>query len=197
MKHIKVLILLLMIQVSAKSQDTTSKPIRVVVKPALLSSMQPQNTKAFSYRSLNDSMALEIGALKSQNDSFLQLLNDGLQKESSLRNELEEVKEINENYKKELELSRGKQLQTSHTSSILLIFNVIAGIILLITIFWFYARKKTPVEESEEQVIKPAASANKDFVETRMERIEKLGRLRDKGLLTEEEFQMQKKQILD
>lgn len=30
----------------------------------------------------------------------------------------------------------------------------------------------------------------------RLERIEKLGNLRDKGLLTEEEFSLQKKQIL-
>ncbi len=186
-----------MIVVSANSQDTTSRPIRVVVKPALLASMEPQKVKTFSYRSLADSMSLEITALKSQNDSLLQLLNDGLQKESSLRDEMQELREINENYKTELDLSKGQQLQTSHTSSILLIFNVIAGIILLITIFWFYARKKTPEEDSEEEVNKPSSSVTKDFVETRMDRIEKLGRLRDKGLLTEEEFQMQKKQILD
>ena len=182
---------------SANSQDTTSRPIRVVVKPAFLASMEPQKLKTFSYRSLADSISLEINALKSQNDSLLQLLNDELQKENALRNEMQEIKEINENYKTELDLSKGQQLQTSHTSSILLIFNVIAGIILLITIFWFYARKKTPDENTDEPVSKSSSSVNKDFVETRMDRIEKLGRLRDKGLLTEEEFQMQKKQILD
>jgi hypothetical protein len=46
----------------------------------------------------------------------------------------------------------------------------------------------------------PAGNSRKSVVEEnfehKLERIQKLGNLRDKGLLTDEEFNLQKKQIL-
>ncbi|MEP7265661.1 MAG: SHOCT domain-containing protein [Bacteroidota bacterium] len=149
------------------------------------------------YKSLTDSLAQEITALRNQNDSLLLLLNDEMSKANLLDTELKDKTEANENLKSELVLSKGNQLQTSHTSSILLIFNVIVAVILLIAIFWFYMRRKNPGSDEEETEVRTVSAAVKDNVETRMDRIEKLGRLRDKGLLTEEEFQLQKKQILD
>lgn len=158
--------------------------------------MLPQRARLGS-KSLSDSLAQEISALKSQNDSFLQLLNDETSKVNLLTTELKDKTEANENLKSELALVKGNQLQTSHTSSILQIFCGIVAVILLIFIFWSWMRRKNPGNDDEEVEVRTIPVASKDNVETRMERIEKLGKLRDKGLLTEEEFQIQKKQILD
>jgi hypothetical protein len=198
MKHpMKVLLFLLLwaIVFSSQGQDTVTSG-RVVVKPAYLSSMLPNKSRTWLRNA--DSIFSENAALKAQNDSLLLLINEEVEKAAGITSELTRAKENIENLKNELQESKGDQLQVSHTSSILLIFNIIAGIILLITLFWIYMRRKHPEAEEEEPVaIKSNHVNGKDTMETRMERVEKLGRLRDKGLLTEEEFQVQKKQILE
>jgi hypothetical protein len=198
MKRLAVFLILLILFTSSYAQDSTGRPIKVVVKPALLASMVSQKTKPVSLR-VTDSLMQELVLVKNQNDSLLLMLNSEISNSQSLLRQVNQLTETNNNLNGELKDAKGDQLQTSHTSSILLIFNIIAGIILLVTLFWIYSRKKNPAEEQEETISRTTlnGNGNKDHMETRMERIEKLGRLRDKGLLTEEEFQLQKKQILD
>lgn len=83
---------------------------------------------------------------------------------------------------------QGDNLQSAHTNSILFILNLSVGLILLIAIIWMLVRKKP------EHVKKMSVST--ENLEYRLDRIEKLGQLREKGLLTDEEFSLQKKQIL-
>jgi hypothetical protein len=90
----------------------------------------------------------------------------------------------------DLEEALGDNLQSSHTNSILFIFNIIIGILLLVAIIWIFLRKKSDVSSIKINERNPEDS------DSRFARIEKLGNLRDKGLLTEEEFVFQKRQIL-
>jgi hypothetical protein len=194
MKFTILTLLWILLVAPVSGQDTTANR-RIVVRPAYLPGMINAKQKA-NVRNA-DSLALELAALKSKNDSLSALLQVSLEEQRNAADALQKAGDNISNLQAELKESKGDQLQTSHTSSILLIFNIIAGIILLVTLFWMYARKKTSSSEDEEPVMPRSMNGiGKDQLETRMERIEKLGKLRDKGLLTEEEFQLQKKQIL-
>jgi hypothetical protein len=107
---------------------------------------------------------------------------------------LRSLQDANKKLYIELEESKGDTLQSSHTSSVLFVFNIVVAFILLIALIWmFSSRKKT------ERVVRGTvfnSSVSTESLEYRMDRIEKLGSLREKGLLTEEEFSMQKRQIL-
>jgi hypothetical protein len=156
------------------------------------SNYQPLKNRYFLRLEI-DSLSQSIETFKVTNDSLVELIRDQEAKGDELKRINKQLSETNENLTLELEKTKGDQLQTSHTSSILLIFNIIAGIILLVTLIWIYNRKKP--DENEEEVI-PRVHNNRDHVEAKIDRIEKLGKLRDKGLLTEEEFLSQKRQIL-
>jgi hypothetical protein len=190
------IIMLLLLPLLASAQDTSHnrQSVRVVVKPALLPHMQPQQkTRSVAH---NDTLTIESNDLRSQNDSLLMLINDELANSRALEQQNKQLTETNRNLKNELEAVRNDQLQTSHTSSVLLIFNILAGIILLVSLLWIFTRKRGSPAASDEVPFTGVLRKVPDHVDTRMERIEKLGKLRDKGLLTEEEFQLQKKQIL-
>ena len=182
-----------------RSQDSLKGQFNYKVKPAFLNTMltHTENRLPGSRSYLIDSLSIENLLLKEQNDSLLLLINNEIGRSQEIEQETAKLKETSENLNKELELTRGSQLQTSHTSSILLIFNVLAGIILLVALVWIFYRKKTDhatAGQTAETINKPRIIT--DHLDKKMERIEKLGKLRDKGLLTEEEFQFQKKQIL-
>ena len=188
---------LVLFSFSGISQDTLrKKPVNFIVKPTYLPGMLPDAKSSFptSKNFIIDSLSSQVGLMNRQNDSLLFLLNDEVTRVRSLEKELASAREANQNLEKELDLMRGDQLQTTHKSSILLIFNVIVAIILLIALIWIFNKRK--VDESPRQQERTTPKVTADPMERKMERIEKLGKLRDKGLLTDEEFLSQKKQIL-
>jgi len=93
-----------------------------------------------------------------------------------------------------LEESKGDTLQSSHTSSVLFVFNIVVALILLIALVWMFSSRKKAERVIRGSAINSAVST--ESLDYRMDRIEKLGSLREKGLLTDEEFSLQKKQIL-
>lgn len=103
--------------------------------------------------------------------------------------ELKRLTDDNIKLKSDLEESMGDNLQSSHTSSILFIFNIIVAVILLVALIWIFMRKK------ETNVKSNGAYGLAENNDVKLEMIEKLGNLRDKGLLTDEEFNLQKKQL--
>ncbi len=190
---------LILFSAKVEAQDTNrSKPVQYVVKPAYLNNMTPASGARYagSKNYLMDSLSNEILFQKSQIDSLLLLLNNELSRSQALDNKVAKLSETNENLNNELELTRGDQLKTSHTSTILLIFNILAGIILLVALVWIFNRKKDDPAIAMESEIKTTSRLPVDQLDKKMDRIEKLGKLRDKGLLTDEEFHLQKKQIL-
>lgn len=91
-------------------------------------------------------------------------------------------------------VSRG--MQSSHTSSVLMVFNVIVAMFLVVALVWMWFRRR-PVSQREESAGTPSGKVSElSTLDQKLEYIQKLGALRDKGLLTGEEFDLQKKQIL-
>ena len=124
---------LVLFSFSGISQDTLrKKPVNFIVKPTYLPGMLPDAKSSFptSKNFIIDSLSSQVGLMNRQNDSLLFLLNDEVTRVRSLEKELASARETNQNLEKELDLMRGDQLQTTHKSSILLIFNVIVAIIL-------------------------------------------------------------------
>lgn len=144
-----------------------------------------------------DSLISTLDLIRIQQDSMRRMLRQQTAKMDELSSENLKLKEENTNLKSELEDAQGDNLQSSHTNSVLFIFNVGVGIFLLIALIWMFMRKKGDDRNDSER---GGATARKKGVEenfeNKLERIQKLGNLRDKGLLTEDEFNLQKKQIL-
>lgn len=136
-------------------------------------------------------------------DSFTVLMSTQQARLTGLEQDLDQVKEENRNLKAELAESRGDNLQSDHTNYILFVFNILVGAILLIALIWMFFRRKpeTVNANSNGQALPSNGSAahhapHADVFDHRLDRIEKLGSLREKGLLTDDEFNLQKRQIL-
>jgi hypothetical protein len=101
----------------------------------------------------------------------------------------------------ELNTYRSHNLKLDQSNRILIIFNSIVGFLLLVTLVWFVrnlgkkkSKKPSAVSDSGAQVtITPSGIRN---VESKLEQLERLSKLREKGILTEEEFNLQKQQVL-
>jgi hypothetical protein len=144
----------------------------------------------YRIRMLIDSLSLELENSVRTKES-LNVQNAKLdEKLTSVELERDRLLDEKSKLSSDLEEALGDNLQSSHTNSILFIFNVIVGILLLVAIAWMFLRKKS------DNSVKKVAETNSEESDNRFARIEKLGNLRDKGLLTEEEFIFQKRQIL-
>lgn len=157
------------------------------------------STPSFDRRVLViDSLSERILEMESREDSLFQtvrILNNQLTESKS---ELTAAAVKYEELKLQLEDAQGDKLQSSHTNSILFIFNVGVGIFLLIALLWMFMKRKNEGELNENNafsVPKRQRQEDENF-DHKLDRIQKLGTLRDKGLLTDDEFNLQKKQIL-
>ncbi len=173
---------------TAQGQAALPQPIRVVVKPS--------NAFATDHYFINknriiDSLTATLLRTEQSRDSLMQILRADKSQIRKLEGENAKVTDENNSLKKNLDGALGDKLQYSHTSSILFIFNVIIAVILLVAIAWMFLRKK---EEKRTSV--NSREGISEVFDNKFDRIEKLGSLRDKGLLTEEEFNFQKKQLL-
>lgn len=102
---------------------------------------------------------------------------------------------------KELETYRGHNLKLDQSNRILIIFNSIVGFLLLVTLVWFVrnlGKKKSKNNSSgvAQGVNNAASPSGIRNVESKLEQLERLSKLREKGILTEEEFNFQKQQVL-
>ena len=104
-------------------------------------------------------------------------------------------------------INRNRKLDKSNR--ILIIFNSVVGILLLTTLVWFLrnvGRKKpgkikavSPFEATSTTVINQAPSLqtnNHLHFENKLQQLERLGKLKEKGVLNDEEFNFQKQKIL-
>lgn len=109
-----------------------------------------------------------------------------------------EISELN----RELENYRGHNLKLDQSNRILIIFNSIVGFLLLVTLVWFVrnlGRKKS--KNNPTTSLLPgnnavSSSSGIRNIESKLEQLERLSKLREKGILTEEEFNFQKQQVL-
>lgn len=145
---------------------------------------------------LADSLVSLQQAMSAQRDSFSRALRS---RELELRQAQEELvrrKEQIRDYESELTDLRGHNLQSSHTNSVLFIINLVVGLLLLVALGWMYLRRRSEPRMGSKGRWNPQPESGQAGFDHRLDRIQKLGSLRDRGLLTEEEFNLQKRQIL-
>ena len=178
--------------VSAQSTNSSnSKQIGAVTKKPVV---QIVDRRAM----LIDSLSSFVDYILIQQDSLKQIMQSQKERMDSSISALEEVSAENAKLKESLKDAQGDTLQSNHTNSILFIFNVGVGIFLLIALLWMFMKKKSDGEREDDEVSsKSNGKVSKDeSFDHKLDRIQKLGSLRDKGLLTDEEFNLQKSQIL-
>ncbi|MBK9637948.1 MAG: SHOCT domain-containing protein [Bacteroidetes bacterium] len=178
--------------VSAQSTNpSSSKRIGTVTKKPIV---QVVDRRAM----LIDSLSSFVDYILVQQDSLRQIMQSQKARMDSSISALEDVSAENAKLKESLKDAQGDTLQSNHTNSILFIFNVGVGIFLLIALLWMFMKKKSDGEREDDEVSsKSNGKVSKDeSFDHKLDRIQKLGSLRDKGLLTDEEFNLQKSQIL-
>ncbi len=173
------------------AQSANSKQIGAVTKKPMV---QIVDRRAM----LIDSLSSFVDYILVQQDSLKQIMQSQKERMDSSISALEEVSAENAKLKESLKDAQGDTLQSNHTNSILFIFNVGVGIFLLIALLWMFMRKRSDDDKGNEDAPTQAKTkAGKDEIfDYKLDRIQKLGSLRDKGLLTDEEFNLQKGQIL-
>lgn len=171
---------------SAKTQPARKKSVSAYAQAPVLSERRSW---------LTDSLFVLQEQIERQRDSFNRVLQLKNNQFLQLQNELSRRREEIRNYNAELSDLRGDNLQSLHTNSILFIINVVVGILLVVSLGWMYWRKRSEpgLNPRGRWNNQPAGEPSFDH---RLDRIQKLGSLRDRGLLTEEEFNLQKRQML-
>jgi FtsZ-binding cell division protein ZapB len=179
---------LLLVSLSASSQEATENTA----------------TRKFVSRSrLIETLAAEVESLRQANVSLSDSLFESRQQLSVVNQDNDRLKKDVKQLEENLDTAINEKLQSSHTNSVLFIFIFITGLIVLLALIWLFMRKpatvahyqdtRTDLEDDDDEDDK---SSGLNSVDHQLERIEKLGSLREKGLLTDDEFNLQKKQIL-
>lgn len=173
------------------AQSTNSTQIGAVIKKPVV---QILDRRAM----LIDSLSSFVDYILVQQDSLKQIMQSQKERMDSSISALQEVSAENATLQESLKDAQGDTLQSNHTNSILFIFNLGVGIFLLIALLWMFMKKKSDGEREDDEVSsKSNVKVSKDeSFDHKLDRIQKLGSLRDKGLLTDEEFNLQKSQIL-
>ena len=173
------------------AQSTNSTQIGAVIKKPVV---QILDRRAM----LIDSLSSYVDYILVQQDSLKQIMQSQKERMDSSISALQEVSAENATLQESLKDAQGDTLQSNHTNSILFIFNLGVGIFLLIALWWRFMKKKSDGEREDDEVSsKSNVKVSKDeSFDHKLDRIQKLGSLRDKGLLTDEEFNLQKSQIL-
>ncbi len=181
-----------------EAKTGSGKRLLIVCILGLLCVFHPLYMKAqvayMSREELIDSISRQVISASIQQDSLRQVIRGQRASFDSLLEVHRQVSDELKDLKSELSEANGDRLQSSHTKSVLFIFNVVVGVFLLIALMWMFSRKKQDSRSSA--VASDDVWREEEPLDHKLERIEKLGSLRDKGLLTEDEFNLQKKQIL-
>jgi hypothetical protein len=110
-----------------------------------------------------------------------------------------------ETYRQKLEGNvssfKGENLKLNQSNRILIVFNSLVAILLLVTLVFFLRRmgqKKTVTSDSQMVTVLDKVEGPVRFVnfEDKLQQLERLAKLREKGLLSEEEFNSEKHMVL-
>lgn len=164
------------------------------------STSQPAGKKFISRMQVIQELAAKVDSLKVQNARLNDTLAAYQQETVALRTENAQLQKDVKQMESNLEGAINEKLQSSHTNSVLFIFIFLTGIIVLLALIWLFMKKpatvahyqdtRTNLEDEDDE------EDEKNGVDHQLDRIAKLGSLREKGLLTDDEFNLQKRQIL-
>lgn len=145
-----------------------------------------------------DSLNSRIAGLEQQ----VGALESSLQKEQTVSAELRDEMIKLDDYRKKLEQNvatfKGENLHLNQSNRILIFFNAMVAVLLLVTLVFFLRRLGRKGIGHNHTIAKPVNSASpppaQNF-EDKIALLERLGRLREKGLLSEEEFLVEKNRV--
>lgn len=110
-----------------------------------------------------------------------------------------------DDYRKKLEANinsfKGENLKLNQSNRILIVFNSLVAVLLLVTLFYFLKRigkkKNSSISDKPNETGQPSSGAiNFGTFEDKLQHLERLGALKEKGLLSEAEFLLEKQRVL-
>ena len=132
-------------------------------------------------------------------------LESSLEQEKASADEMREKLAALDEEKKKLESNvdayQGENLKLSQSNRILIVFNSFVAVLLIVTLV-FYLRKmnRKPVSVvGNSTASKPVAVSNHSVhasFEDKLQQLERLGKLREKGFLSDDEFLSEKNRVL-
>jgi hypothetical protein len=176
------------------------------------STTKPNSRTAASPRIDRDKLAIDSLKQVILNMEHIAFRTDSLLNvEKSENNRLHEELMKLDDYRKKLEAKNSDfvddNLRLNQSNRILIIFNSLVAVLLVVSLIFFLKRlsRKKPVQNSSTAASPQAVSETRNSApvtdrfasfEDRLIQLERLGKLREKGLLTDEEFTVQKNRIL-
>ena len=110
--------------------DSTRITYKIPVKVKVNNAFPVQEKPVlFSRSTINDSLQAVVVVLSTKSDSLLTITREQEASLQAMQAQMHHFSEENKNISNELENANGDKLQSSHTNSILYIFNVLLGII--------------------------------------------------------------------
>jgi hypothetical protein len=108
-----------------------------------------------------------------------------------------------DDYRKKLETNvssfKGENLKLNQSNRILIVFNSLVAVLLIISLVFFLrkiGRQKNAPSPSGSVAAKPGEQMKFTSFEDKLMQLERLGKLREKELLSEDEFMVEKQKIL-
>ena len=180
--------------------DPKQKKTMVVVPKKTISSWKAQQEAVIDSltKSLNEYQAAYANAAE-WNDKKDSTISELDQKIIQLQTQIKNLDVKNKSV-------HSQNLKLDQSNRILILFNAIVGVLLLITLVWFLrniGKKKTPAQQKlnffgqpAEAELKNVSKNNLNNLEHILEQLERLNKLKEKGVLTDKEFLKQKHQVL-
>ena len=146
-----------------------------------------------------DSLDLVIAGHKRQAARLDSLLRIEKEHSAGLQASLDSLNTERKKLEAKVDGYQGENLKLSQSNRILIVFNSFVALLLIVTLV-FYLRKmnRKPAVQSAAPS-RPAVSAPPSVhasFEDKLQQLERLGKLREKGFLSDEEFSLEKNRVL-
>jgi len=161
-------------------------------------------TKPSSYDNFakqeNDSLINVIAIQASHLDSLAGLLDAERQSSAELREKMIQLDDYRKKLEGNVDSFKGENLKLNQSNRILIVFNSLVAVLLIISLVFFLRKigrkRNEPVAVATPSGGKPNDQVKFTNFEDKLAQLERLGKLREKELLSEEEFVVEKLKIL-
>jgi len=173
------------------------------VKPeaAPKKAVQKPISKANFDKLLIDSLSIELEALKTKFDNSDSLYKAEKFTTAELRDQVIKLDDYRLKLEETISSFKGENLKLNQSNRILIVFNSMVAVLLIISLVFFL--KKIGKRKKDDKTTKLDAEISQKSVtgtmlslEEKLQQLERLGKLKEKGLLSESEFVNEKQQIL-
>lgn len=186
-RYILACLFLVILHVSAAAQakkETAAKP--AVAK--------------LSDKEVIDSLQQVIESQYVRIDTLDSLLEAEAQTSEELRDQVIRIDDYRKKLESNINSFKGENLKLNQSNRILIVFNSLVAVLLIISLIFFIrkiGRKRTMTNNTTNNIPGKAGDKVKfSNFDDKLQQLERLGKLREKALLSEEEFLIEKQRIL-